>query len=57
MENVITLRAKVYITLQTSPYTFSVLFQLRIVLPVILCNIIHVLKVAELAMVIFPRLD
>ena len=57
MENVITLRAKVYITLQTSPYTLSVLFQLRIVLPVRLWNIIHVLIVAVLAMVTFPRLD
>ena len=56
MEKVITMWAKVDITLQTSPYTLSVLFQLRIVLPVRLWNIIHVLIVAVLAMVTFPRL-
>jgi hypothetical protein len=52
-----TLRAKVYITLQTLPYTLSVLSQLGIVLPVRLWNIIHVLKVAVLAMVSFLCLD
>ena len=57
MEKAITLRAKVYITLQTSLYTFSVLFQVWIVLPIRLWNIIHVLIVAVLAMVTFPRLD
>ena len=57
MEKVITLRAKVYITLQTSPYTLSVLFQLRIVLPVRLWNIIHVLIVAVLAIIVLPCLD
>jgi hypothetical protein len=57
MEKVITLRAKVYITLQTSPYTLSVLSQLRIVLPVRLWNIIHELIVAVLAMVSFTNRD
>ena len=57
MEKVITLWAKVDITLQTSLYTLSVLFQLRIVLSVRLWNIIHVLIVAVLAMVTFPCLD
>ena len=57
MESVITLRAKVYITLQASSDTLSVLSQLPIRLPVRLCNIIHVLIVAVLAMVMSLCLD
>jgi hypothetical protein len=57
MEKVITLRAKVYITLQTSPYTLSVLLQLRIALQVRLWNFIHVLIVAVLAIILLPCLD
>ena len=57
MEKVITLQAKVYITLQTSPYTLSVLSQLLIGLPVRLWNFIHVLIVAVLAIIVLPCLD
>ena len=56
MESVITLQAKVYITLQALPDTLLVLYQLLIVLPVRLWNIIYVLIVAVLAMVSFPCL-